>query len=131
MSKWMALLLLFLPLLAFSETLNSYQQALENAKKQNRIALIMMESAYCPWCRKMKRATLQDPAVKLYLEKHFVLAILDNDRDNFPKELKTRLVPTVHFVDAGGEVIWQTIGYRDSNAFIEEMTTAIDLHKGE
>lgn len=113
----------------FSEYLHNYEDILNQAKETGKIPAIMMSSSTCPWCERMKEKTLTDPELKIILEKYFVFGILEQDFDEFPESLRVRYTPTTHFMDQSGDVIWQSIGYKNRDSFLLDIYEVLNMQK--
>lgn len=110
---------------SFGAYLSSYDALMSQAKKENKIAMALLVSSYCPWCKRMESETLTDPKVKALLEKDFVSAIIHKDQDSsLPKYLRPRLVPTVYFLNHEGHVISETFGYKKAEYFLDDIDRA-------
>lgn len=124
--------LLFLFILTsslFSEYLHTYDTVMKQARESGKIPVIMMSASTCPWCERMKEKTLSDPELKLILEKYFVFGILEQDFDEFPEDLRVRYTPTTHFMDYTGDVIWQSIGYKNRDSFLLDVYEVLNMQK--
>lgn len=46
-----------------------YKSALAQAKKENKVIMMVLVGDYCPWCRKFERKTLQRAMVAIIYRK--------------------------------------------------------------
>ena len=101
--------------------IESYEEALEIAKKQNKRVLMFMYSEYCPWCEKMKKTTLKNEKVKQYINSKYIFLKMDTDMGEYPPELKPRFIPTTYVIDPNTEETVQAIyGFKSEKVFIKE-----------
>jgi thioredoxin-related protein len=63
--------------------------ALEIAKKEHKVVMVMVEGEHCRWCKKMKGRTLSDDTVEKRLEKFVVVKVMREDGNAMAK-LPTR-----------------------------------------
>lgn len=95
------------------------QTAFEKAKTENKTVMLMVEAAYCKWCKKMKRETLSDPEVQKRLQPYVPVKILRNDQEamkNIPEGYYA--APTILFMTPEKEMIVRVIGYFDVLDFL-------------
>ena len=104
-----------------------YEKALEQAKSEKKLLMLVMVSDYCPWCRKMERKTLSMAPVAIKMHRDFVALIVDrnHEKEFYPKEYYTPRIPTVFFIDPEKEEqIYESIGYvgyKDFKATLEDV----------
>lgn len=110
---------------AHAEYLSRYADVVSQAKKENKIGLVLMIGGYCPWCKKMKGETLQDPDIAKELEKDFVVGIIEKDTDTtYPKYLRPNFVPVTYFLNHKEEVINETVGFKKAEYFMDDLERA-------
>lgn len=111
--------------LLYAENLNSYAAVMAKAKKDNKIALFMLEGNGCPWCIKMKRDTLNSPEILKELEKDFVVGIAKKDEDTtYPEYLRPSFIPVVYFLNHEEEVINESVGFKKAVYFMDDIERA-------
>lgn len=127
----MRLLLLLILLFSalFSEYLDNYEDTMQKAKESHKIPAIMIVKSHCPWCSRMKENTLIDPEIQTILNKHFVLGIIDQHSGDAPDDICSTFVPTTHFLDYSGDVIWQSIGYKNKGRFLIDINEVLKMWK--
>jgi len=99
--------------------LTSAEQAIEQAREQNKPVLMFFTAKWCPSCRQLKDSTLTDPAVLSRLSA-FIPVSIDID-----KQKETTLeynanarkfggvgIPNMWFLSPGGERLSHVIGYK-------------------
>ncbi len=85
------------------KSLNSYKDAINIAKSQNKLVILMTSIDSCPVCGYMKDIVFEREKVLEYLNKNFVVVIKNVERDRYPKRFHTRDMPTFYFIDPDGE----------------------------
>lgn len=55
------------------------KEAFEKAERENKLLLVSMGYATCPWSAKMQRESFQDPAVARFMNRHFVNVLVDRE----------------------------------------------------
>jgi thioredoxin-related protein len=101
----------------------SYTVALEKAKQEDKLLMLVIVQDPCPYCEKLVEKTLSDPQVVSLLEK-FVSVIVDKHGE-FPQKFKTCLTPMCFFIDPQSEEdVWESPGYIEAKAFLEVLMEA-------
>jgi len=123
------LFLLFLVSLSFAssaefikemkyETL--YETALQKAKNENKILMMVATSQSCPWCRKLERQTLKKDEINSVIQSKFIPLSINQDLKNFPSKFEVKVVPTIYFINPKDEsVISKVLGYKNKKEFAE------------
>lgn len=120
--------IIFLSTLLFSANLdwsNNYDEALIQAKKENKFIYVLITSDDCRWCRKFEKTTLQDKDIKKRLEKEYITIHLSRDRHKIPTDFETSPVPRHYFLDQKGDILYNTLGHRN----VELMNSFMDNAK--
>jgi len=107
-----------------SNFLNSYDDGLKLANKENKILLVILSVDGCGACEYLKDRTLVDPTTLKLLNKDFVVVELNTENDKIPKHLSFYATPTLFFLDKDGELIDTIIGalnVADFNRFIKNV----------
>lgn len=113
--------------------IESYDEALQKAKAENKPIFLNFTGVTCTNCRWMEKNMFPDPAVKKEMEK-FVLAELYTDREDTPENQKsdelngqlqaekfgTVALPLYAIVDPGGNILAKFPGLtRDKQEFVQ------------
>ena len=109
-----------------------YYSALEIAKKEQKIVMLVLVADFCPWCKKFERKTLEHKDISALVEKNFIPVIVDNyrDIDKFPKKLATKRLPTVYFIDSSNQkILSKSTLYLKKNDFLITINKAIKIDK--
>ncbi|MEN8302703.1 MAG: DUF255 domain-containing protein [Campylobacterota bacterium] len=108
---------------------NDYDKALIQAKKENKFVYVLITSDSCRWCRKFEQTTLLDMDIEDRLEEEYITIHLSRDRHQIPDKFKTSPVPRHYFLDQKGDILYNTIGYRDAemmNSFMDNAKERYD-----
>jgi len=92
--------------------------AFEEAKKENKVVMVMVENKHCQWCKKMKHRTLYNDSVSKRLESYIVVKVMNKDINALKELPKINGVPTIFFMKADKEVLDSVTGYYDIPDFI-------------
>lgn len=121
---------IILSVLVFSSSLWSLTwstdltQAFSTAKKEHKLVMVMVESSFCRWCKKMKHRTLEDASVEKRLEKYILVKVMRDDAKATAVLPKVGGVPTIFFMDSEKKVIESVVGYfdvRDFTSYIDDV----------
>ena len=117
--KHLFLVLLFVSSLFSFEWADDYNEALIQAKKENKIVYVFIGTANCPFCNKLKETTLSNKDVIDAINKDFIPIYLSVDIDDIPAQFNLHFYPAHYFVDKNSKIIYQTAGYRKKSTFLE------------
>lgn len=107
-----------------------WKSAFEQAKKKQKPLMVLFVTKTCPWCKKLENQVLSKPKINDFLQKNFILVLLDKDRDAFPEYLEVQVVPTIYFVDPKkGKDFGAIIGYKNKKEFFDLIQKAAKRFK--
>ena len=109
---------LFAHELQYEHTLN---QALQKAKQQNKEVMMMYSAVWCPECNYMKEVVLKDSKVVNYIQKRYVVLILDIQNDELPKGFDYIGIPTFFIVDAQAKLKHKINGGNKASKFLKQL----------
>ena len=92
--------------------------AMSQAKKEQKVMMVMVEGENCRWCTKMKGRTLSDDAVEKRLEKYITVKVMRENSKVMAKLPPIKGVPTIFFMKENGVVLEEIIGYFNTEDFI-------------
>lgn len=104
-----------------------YAKALEVAKEQNRLLMLVVVGDYCPWCKKFERKTLNSKEISARVSNEFVPIIIDraSDKGKYPDEFYSKRIPTVFFIDPKTQKsVFESMGYMKPSKFSSELDFA-------
>ena len=99
--------------------LNNYDEALSEAKRQNKGVYLFIGADVCRWCERFKKLTLSNQRAIDRLEEEYVLLYLSRDRHHIPKQFVTKGVPRHYFLTSKGEIIHADRGSREVEGFLD------------
>ncbi|HFQ62533.1 MAG TPA: DUF255 domain-containing protein [Epsilonproteobacteria bacterium] len=76
----------------------SFDKALEQAKKENKIIIIKATAPHCRYCAKMDREVLIDKNIVNLLKKEFIVVSVDLSKNVLPLDLRVSMTPTFFFI---------------------------------
>lgn len=102
---------------------DNYKVALQKAKQEDKLLMLVIIQDPCPYCEMMVENTLSDPEVTLVL-REFVSVVIDKHGE-FPEAFRTHATPMCFFIDPKNEEgIWESIGYVKAGTFLEVLKDA-------
>ncbi len=104
-----------------------YTRALEQAKEENKLLMLVIVQDPCPYCDRLVDSTLADPQVSKALEA-FVCVIVDK-HTQLPSAFTTNIAPLTFFIDPTNEEgIWESMGYVSAEQFLDDIKEAQLIH---
>ncbi len=107
----------------------NWQQALEQAKKENKLIFIDCYTSWCGPCKMMAKTVFTDPEVAALFNEVFVNVKMDMEKGEGKQLKETYQVtayPTMHFINGAGEVVHTVVGSVDAAALIRQANLARD-----
>jgi len=97
----------------------SFDEALEQAKREHKIVLLEVVTTNCQFCKKMEKEVLSKERVQEALAKEFVLAQVNADKQELPLGLSTQMTPMFVFISEKENVEDMRLGYIELENFLE------------
>ncbi len=111
-----------------------YTYALQKAKKEHKVLLLMMTIHGCPNCAYMKDIVFERENILNYINDNYVVALFDIDRDRhrYPKRFKVLHGPIFIWIDPDTEkeLRERKVGGSRPWKFIQELTAMRDKFDG-
>ena len=105
---------------------NDYAAAIEKAKAEKKILVMVIVKENCRWCDKLLTRTLSDPEVRNEL-KNYITLVIDRD-DEFPKKFKENFFPSMFYIDYSSQKsIYENIGYVGKKCFLNDLRDSIEI----
>ncbi len=96
----------------------NYDIALQKAKENNKIIMMIASANSCPWCRKLERQTLKKDEINDIIQKNFIPLAVDQDLKNYPDKYEVKVVPTIYFINPKDEsLVKKVLGYKNRKDF--------------
>ena len=99
------------------EWLHDYDEAIKQAKEQNKEVYLFIGADECRWCDRFKEMTLSKDEVIKRLEEEYILLYMSRDRHNISKKFEVQGVPRHYFLTNKGEIIHEDRGSREPDGF--------------
>ncbi|MCO6476042.1 MAG: thioredoxin family protein [Phaeodactylibacter sp.] len=99
----------------------SWEEALEEAKKQEKVIFIDAYATWCGPCKRMAREVFPDEKVGEFYNRHFINLKLDMEKGEgltFRKTYPVSAFPTLYFINGDGEVVDKVRGAQDVDGFL-------------
>ena len=107
---------------------HNYNNALKQAKQQNKDVYLFVGADVCRFCDKFKNETLSDKDVIKTLKKDYILLYMSRDKHKIPDKFEKFGVPRHYFLTENGKVIFTTSGSREIDGFYT-LLEEVDLIK--
>ncbi|WP_455497691.1 thioredoxin family protein [Coprobacter sp.] len=101
----------------------TFDQALKNAKSENKIIFIDCYTVWCGPCKHMANVVFKDQALAEYFNKNFINLKFDMEKGEgitLRKRFGVDVFPTFIFVNGDGEIIHRIVGGSDAPEFLEK-----------
>lgn len=102
----------------------NYKKALQSAKDEDKVLIVMMALKGCPVCDYMRDIVFEREQVLHYLNDNYIMVVHDIDHDKYEDRFTTINAPTFYFIDprTGKEIREKKIGGAQPKKFIQELT---------
>jgi thioredoxin 1 len=100
----------------------TWQQALDKAKRENKLIFLDAYASWCGPCKMMKHKTFTDKAVGDFYNKNFINVAIDMGKGEGPalaEKYAVEAYPTLIFVKSDAKLIGKVMGFRKSTEFLE------------
>jgi thioredoxin-related protein len=107
----------------------NWQSILDKAKTEDKIIFLDAYASWCGPCKKMSKEVFTHAEVGQYYNDNFINAKIDMEKGEgveLARTYKVRAYPTLLFIDAGGSLVHQAIGYHNPKQFFELGSTALN-----
>ena len=107
---------------------SEYQTAIDRAKKEHKMVLMVIVQDPCPYCDKLVHKTLDTPAVQKRM-KNYVPLVVDK-HGAFPKQFKPPFIPMSYIIDPNEEkVTFKIVGSVPSKDYIEGLDNEMEFRE--
>ncbi|WP_345986289.1 thioredoxin family protein [Sulfurimonas sp. HSL-1656] len=116
-----ALILIFFTALltaAPAEWAKDYDTARQIAAQEGKIVYLLITAPGCRWCKRFKRTTLKDKAVRERLAALAVGVEVERDSGAYPAKFKAPMIPMHYFLSADERVLVKMPGYWNIEDFM-------------
>ncbi|MFT5662535.1 MAG: thioredoxin-related protein [Sulfurimonas sp.] len=98
-----------------------YEKALTQAKKENKIVMVMLGRDSCGVCSYMKTVVFHNKNVIKKLDSKFIGVYIELDFDDLPEGMNFIGTPTFYFVDNNGKTLLRFDGGKTVPSFIKAL----------
>lgn len=102
------------------------------ATSKDKLIFVDAYTTWCGPCKMMDRKTFKDPTVVEFYNDNFINLKMDMEKGIgpvFAQKHGVRGYPSLLFINAAGELVHRSLGFQDSNRFLELGQAAIDPNK--
>ena len=107
----------------------SFEEALEKAKKSNKLLFVDCYTSWCGPCKILARDVFTDSEVGDYFNEHFISLKVDCEKGEGPR-LRERFgvagFPTLLFLNGEGEVVSKMVGASKQPVFLQKVKEGLD-----
>lgn len=97
-------------------------QALDNAKNENKVVMVLFDQETCYYCDLFKEDVLVNSEVQNKLNNDFILVCIDINKEGaLAAEYQVFGTPTCVFLDENGNEIYKIEGYISANEFLDSI----------
>ena len=110
----------------------TFKQALQKAKKENKLLFIDGYADWCAPCKKMEKTVFQEEEVGTYFDEHIVALKVDVEKGDGPKikeKYDIQGLPGYVFIDGNDEVVYRFSRAMPTEEFMTEVTSAVAYSK--
>lgn len=99
----------------------SWQEALEKAKKENKMIFLDAYASWCGPCKMMKLNTFTNKSVGKFYNSNFINVAIDMEKPDglaLAEKYNIEAYPSLLFIFADGVLLGKEVGYQRPNEFI-------------
>lgn len=108
------------------------QEVLDKARAEGKMVFVDCYTSWCGPCKRLAREVFPQQEVGDFFNPRFVSLKLDMEKGEGPalaKKWDISAYPTLTFLDAKGEVLFQTVGARDAHHLVDTVAYLLDNHR--
>ena len=100
----------------------TWEEALQLAKKENKLIFLDIYTTWCGHCKKLKTKTFSNEKVGNFYNQNFINVALDGEKGegaDLMKKYNLNSFPSLLFIDNTGKVIAESRGYQNAEELIK------------
>lgn len=116
------LIALWLPAQGIQFFEGTFAEAVEAAKKENKLVFVDAYATWCGPCKKMSRDVFPVKEVGDYFNRYFINLKLDMERGDglvFREKYPVSAFPTLFFIDGEGEMVYKSVGGKAADQLVK------------
>ena len=98
-----------------------FDEAMVQAKKENKIVMVMLSKVGCPGCKYMEGTVFENEAIINTFEEDFIAVHIDIHEDEIPMNLKFIGTPTFHFINKDSKRVGRIDGTANELEFLKKL----------
>lgn len=101
---------------------NTFSEALQMAKKENKLIFLYVNAPWCGPCIELKMITFRSRAVGEQYNPSFINISLNGEKGDGPDlafKYRVRGYPTFLFINSDGKVVYRTDGFLNAKNFLD------------
>ncbi|MCF8454128.1 MAG: thioredoxin family protein [Pedobacter sp.] len=101
---------------------NTFSEALQMAKKENKLIFLYVNAPWCGPCIELKMTTFRSKAVGEQYNPSFINISLNSEKGDGPDlafKYRVRGYPTFLFINSDGKVVYRTDGFLNAKNFLD------------
>lgn len=107
----------------------TWQQALDKARKENKLIFMDCYTSWCGPCKMLAKTVFTDPDVAELFNEKFVNVKMDMEKGEgktLKDKYQVKAYPTLHFINAQGEIVHTLVGGVDAATLIQQAQVALE-----
>ena len=100
---------------------HNFNKALDKAKIENKDVMMMYSATWCPECNYMKDVVFHDKKVSAYIQNHYIVLVLDIQKDKLPSGFSYEGIPTFFFFNAEEKEKKKLVGGSKATSFLKDL----------
>ena len=106
--------------------LDNLDNALVRAKNEKKIVMADFTAGWCGWCKKLDSDVFAKSDIAELAENMVCVKVNTDKYGNVARQYGVRGLPTILFLDSGGKVIEEVVGYRNKDDFKKIIEKVLD-----
>jgi hypothetical protein len=105
---------------------NNYATAIQKAKTEKKLLVMVIVQENCRWCEKLIDKTLNEETVRHKLENYITLIVDKND--DFPSNFKENLYPSIFYIDYSTQKsVYSNVGFVGIPCFLNDLNGSLEI----
>jgi thioredoxin-related protein len=105
---------------------NNYATAIQKAKTEKKLLVMVIVQENCRWCEKLIDKTLNEETVRHKLENYIMLIVDKND--DFPSDFKENLYPSIFYIDYSTQKsVYSNVGFVGIPCFLNDLNGSLEI----